>query len=337
MLLDHISNTTFRYKDILELDPDMSYQELHDLLEQWEAEGRICPVKRQGKTSFHPPVYQKYRKIRQAEDVSAYISEIRRLHMKMNLEGYRKNVSLYIEAKEDIDQLSEYLWKGKPIWSRTMSVKEKSFEIWKDEKFLESSKGRQILKFNGITLEDLGVYETPEPFFSKEFQKEGAVLVLENKDPWYSLGRLFFHEKTARILGEKIGLLVYGEGKKAEKKEALSRFLTETGWTQAEILYAGDIDREGIRIFDGMCRANPKLTIRLFSGLYKKMLQKAETPQELPDAPSRKNIIWNEDVLEAFSKEDREKIREILDQKKMIPQEIINYQDYKEMYRGEQC
>lgn len=32
--------------------------------------------------------------------------------MKMNLEGYRKNVSLYIEAKEDIDQLSEYLWKG---------------------------------------------------------------------------------------------------------------------------------------------------------------------------------------------------------------------------------
>ena len=53
MLLDHISNTTFRYKDILELDPDMSYQELHDLLEQWEAEGRICPVKRQGKTSFH--------------------------------------------------------------------------------------------------------------------------------------------------------------------------------------------------------------------------------------------------------------------------------------------
>ena len=157
MLLDRISNTTFRYKDILELDPDMSYQELHDLLEQWEAEGRICPVKRQGKTSFHPPVYQKYRKIRQAEDVSAYISEIRRLHMKMNLEGYRKNVSLYIEAKEDIDQLSEYLWKGKPIWSRTMSVKEKSFEIWKDEKFLESSKGRQILKFNGITLEDLGV------------------------------------------------------------------------------------------------------------------------------------------------------------------------------------
>ena len=86
-----------------------------------------------------------------------------------------------------------------------------------------------------------------------------------------------------------------------------------------------------------MCRANPKLTIRLFSGLYKKMLQKAETLQELPDAPSRKNIIWNEDVLEAFSKEDREKIREILDQKKMIPQEIINYQDYKEMYRGEQC
>ena len=29
MLLDRISNTTFRYKDILELDPDMSYQELH--------------------------------------------------------------------------------------------------------------------------------------------------------------------------------------------------------------------------------------------------------------------------------------------------------------------
>ena len=42
-------------------------------------------------------------------------------------------------------------------------------------------------------------------------------------------------------------------------------------------------------------------------------------------------------MQEAVGKEDREKMGETLDQKKMIPQEIINYQDYKEMYRGEQC
>ena len=46
MLLDRISNITFRYEDVLALKPDMNYQELHDLLEQWETEGRIRPVKR---------------------------------------------------------------------------------------------------------------------------------------------------------------------------------------------------------------------------------------------------------------------------------------------------
>ena len=41
MLLDRISNITFRYEDVLALKPDMNYQELHDLLEQWETEGVI--------------------------------------------------------------------------------------------------------------------------------------------------------------------------------------------------------------------------------------------------------------------------------------------------------
>lgn len=335
MLLDRISNITFRYEDVLALKPDMNYQELHDLLEQWETEGRVRPVKRQGKTSFRPSVYQMYRKIRKKQDVSAYVPEIRRLHTRLNVEGYLKNVPLYIEERDAVIRLSEYLWKSD--WSTDMSVKEKSFDIWGDEKFLESPGGRQMLKFHGITMEDLGVYETPEPFFSKELQKEGAVLVLENKDPWYSLGRLFSEEEICHLLGEEIGLLVYGEGKKVQRSGALTDYLREIGWEQAEILYGGDIDREGICIFDGMQKENPELKIRLFVRLYEEMLGKAEKIPELPDAPSRKDMEWNREVLRVFSDRNREWLGQILDRKKMIPQEIINYQDYRRMYRGETC
>ncbi len=77
--------------------------------------------------------------------------------------------------------------------------------------------------------------------------------------------------------------------------------------------------------------------IRLFAGIYEKMVQKAESLSKFPDAPSRRNIVWDQKILDDFSKETKEKIQEILEQKKMIPQEILNYQDYKEMCRGGEC
>ena len=113
--------------------------------------------------------------------------------------------------------------------------------------------------------------------------------------------------------------------------------MREIGWEQAEILYGGDIDREGICIFDGMQKENPELKIRLFVRLYEEMLGKAEKIPELPDAPSRKDMEWNREVLRVFSDRNREWLGQILDRKKMIPQEIINYQDYRRMYRGETC
>lgn len=336
-LLDRISGTTFRYHDILEQRPDMSYQELYAVLDCLEKEGKIRPIKNSGRTSFRPSVYQKYRKIPKKDDFSRWIPEIQRLNTKLNVEGYLKHPKSYAANREAIHQLSEFLWQEEAVCRLEMSVKEKSFAIWGDEKFLESSSGRQILRFNEITKSDLGFYETPEPFFSREFQKDGAVLVLENKDPWYSICRIFLKDKKYSLLGERIGLLIYGEGKKVQRLNALTDYLEEIEWDHAKILYVGDIDREGFAIFDGMRKGNPRCEIRLFAGIYEKMVQEAESLTKLPDAPSRREILWDQKILDAFSKETKEKIQEILEQKKMIPQEILNYQDYKEMCRGGEC
>lgn len=73
-----------------------------------------------------------------------------------------------------------------------MSVKERSFEIWGDEKFLESKGGKSILTFNMIDNEYLNFYYAPEPFFCieiKKKKKDSVLLIIENKDTWYSVGR----------------------------------------------------------------------------------------------------------------------------------------------------
>lgn len=341
--LSKIKNNRFGYEEIMELIPGLTYEELYDLLEDLCKRQVIAPVKKSGKTSFLPQVYREYKKLAVKQDHSHLMPEIRGLHPSLSIDRYLGSPGEYEDSREYILKLSKMLWQKDERLDQWMSVKEKSYAIWGDEKFLESRQGRSILSFHHLDGEKLHYFHAPEPFFCRLFQPEGKgdVLILENKDTWYSIGRAVKGGDTGQIAGLAVGLLVYGEGNKiTREQEGLSAFLEEMGYgkTGQKVWYAGDIDRAGVGIFYDAKRQNPALSIEPCLPLYYGMVRRARLGGQKPEmSEDRRAIGWNHDFLSYFTGPNRLLVRQVLEENRRIPQEILNYQDYMHMCKGQSC
>lgn len=326
--ISKIQKKRFRYEDILNLYPDMNYRQLFDILEELCELKQIAPIKKSGKTSFYPAVFREYKKLPPSVDYSCYIDEIAALNPRLNISRYLEKPGEFKELRDGICKLSEMLWKDDPRLQQKMSVKEKSFAIWGDEKYLESKSGSRILAFNQFDQVSLNYYYAPEPFFCRVFdQIAGDVIVIENKDTWYSIGEALKNSKNKRFLGVKAGLLVYGEGNKVTGEAALQTFVTEYGFEKRKILYAGDIDIAGILMFYGAVTHNREIMIQPFMPLYNKMAKRAKNLQMQPTDDNR-GRDWNTGFLDLFEEQNQEVVRKVLDENRRIPQEILSFQDY---------
>ena len=299
----------------------LSYGETGKALRMLEENGKITPVKNSGRCAFDASIYNNYRKVKETEDYSDFKSEILRLHPRL-VSYYLSHPKQYVSDEKNIVQLSDWLKKEE---KRKASVKERSFEIFGQEKFLQSKEGVSLLKRSGLSLPDLSCYETPEPFFMEETAEEGAVLILENKDPWFSLAGVM-RGKYHSFLKEEIGVLLYGEGRKAAS-ENLTSFLTSMHLNERKILYCGDIDAAGFHILMDVQKNNPSLSAEPFTALYERMAEKgyrencSEMTEDEKSSPVEIDWLgqWN-DYVNALQKE-----------KKRIPQEIFAGYEYEEM------
>ena len=73
-----------------------------------------------------------------------------------------------------------------------VSRKERSFEIFEQEKILDDSSIKSLIKSLGITQDDLCFYDTPEYCFHDYIpQKKNnmVLLICENKDIWFNIRR----------------------------------------------------------------------------------------------------------------------------------------------------
>ena len=127
---------------------------------------------------------------------------------------YLRNIETYDKDRLFVLQLNEYL-KGKiDNLQDSVSYNERSFEIWGREKFLLKEGGIRILKNLGLDPKDINVYDTTEPlaYYSHHKRVPQKILIIENKDTFYSMRRHLISGKTT-ILGSQIGTLIYGAGK----------------------------------------------------------------------------------------------------------------------------
>ncbi len=292
----------------------------------------IEPVKSSGINGKNPALYNKYRIIDLKVDNTEYENELMfNIHPSLKIDYYLRNINKYKEDRKYILQLSNYISKHKNLLNEPVSINERSFEIWNREKFLYKEGGLRILKNVGFSLHDLNIYETTEPlsYYSHHKNIPQNILILENKDTFYSMRRYLIN--TGRtILGLPIGSLVYGKGKGIFKSFKDFTFCVEPYLSDSsnQILYLGDLDYEGILIYEQLSAVfMDRIPIRPFSEAYVYMLEKAKSVI-LPKMKEGQNKNIGSLFLNSFNDNVRTEILEILRNNKYIPQEILSSRDF---------
>ncbi|MDV3426496.1 MAG: DUF2220 family protein [Bacillota bacterium] len=325
-------------KKILTLSEIQRYFNIDDYIKLTEFinslinEGILCVVKTSGLNGMNPPLYNKYRAADKKENLDSILSEINyNFPIEFQREYYLNNIKKYMLDKVYLEKLILFYREKRESLMMPMSINERSFAIWGEEKFLKDGRGQSILKNIGISIDALNIYRTPEPFvyFSLNKSKNQVVLIIENKDTWYTLRKLMIEGKNT-FLGERIDTIIYGAGKNIEKSLEEYEYTVEKYLLNpAEVYYFGDLDFEGIAIYERVNKKyRNKLNIQLYKSGYQAMIMLSRKVQL-----SKCSEKQNKNIGEVFLSDMepyRSEILSILRGGFYIPQEIVNYMVLKE-------
>ncbi len=287
------------------------------------------PVKNSGRNgNLKYPLFKKYRILMKEETPEETEKQIRQLHPALCRSGYlSSHTKEYLKHKTVIDCLNSFLFSKKA--GARISRKERSFVIFGREKVLDDPDVKSLLRRLEISEADLGFYDTPEYCFHDyipERKNDLRLLICENKDIWFNIRRCMFEDHFKSLFGVAIDGVVFGNGNKVSNKAgALVEYVKFMGNPAVTFFYWGDIDREGFDIFRRTREVNDSLDIDLFIPGYRKMIERAQSIC-LEDSPSsKKEGVSFEDLFEGFSAEEQTFLNGVLEENKLIPQEIIPY------------
>lgn len=318
-----------------------TYEQQYQYILALISEGRIKPLKASGTNGKHPALYYEYWQIEQKKDYSSFEEELKyQLHPMISIDYYLTHLKNYEQDRQWILRLSEYLKNSREKLDYTESANERSFEIWSHEKFLSRGQGKRILKNCGLEEEFLNIYQTTEPlaYYSRTRQVPQNILILENKDTFYSMRRHLMEESSnknvRRILGMEFETLIYGAGK-GILRSFLDFDLCVEAYMKDEknrIYYFGDLDYEGIGIYESLVQmVSGRWDILPFVRAYQAMLEKADKTcgmEKLPDTKEQQNRNIREEFFTHFPVEIVNKMKAVLESGKYIPQEILNIADF---------
>ena len=325
-------------EELLEKRERDSYESQYRYVMELIDTGKIKPVKSSAGNGRKPALHTQYWLVEEKPDYSAWEEELLyRTDTHINVEYYLRHLDMYDKDRAYVRRLSDYMRDQSDRLSGSISRNERSFEIWGEEKFLSGGAGRTILSRCKIDESVLNVYFTAEPFayFAAHRDVLQKILILENKDPFFGMRR-YLLEGNKRILGEKIGTLIYGAGKRVVssfREFAISAepYMKEPG---NELLYFGDLDYEGIGIYETLSAVfAAEGTIRPFVPAYLAMLNKGDSVKSLPLSKEHQNKNITGSFFSFFDEQTTGRMKKILESGRYIPQEILNTDDY----RGVPC
>lgn len=306
-------------------------------------DNKIKPVKASGTNGKSPALYKEYWIIEEKQDMSSYLNELNyALVPSISTDYYRAHISQYLEDRPWVLLLNDYLKQDN--FMTQMSENERSFDIWHREKFLKQEQGKKILKRCGLETGVLNYYKTTEPvaYYCATRQTPQKLLVIENKDTFYSMRRYLNGDCRKdseviprRIFGREIGTVIYGAGKGILRSFEDFRFCVEShvNAPENEILYFGDLDYEGIGIYERLAElfgaGENGCEIKPFTQAYEKMLEKAAQGVDfLPETSENQNRNLSGLFFSYFTESLKARMEQILEAGKYIPQESINITDF---------
>ncbi|MDI6617105.1 MAG: DUF2220 family protein [Clostridiales bacterium] len=311
------------------------YNEFVKVINELETKNIITPVKSSKLNGKRPPLYNRYNILPEQEDYSAIYDELmHKLNYRLNSEYYLKHPKQYEKDRPYVLKLSGFLNDRRYLLNMPISENERSFQIWNREKYLRSGGGKRLLNNLRFPIEMLNIYSTTEPlaYFSVNKNTPQKILIIENMDTFYTMRRYLLTDGEP-IFGENIATVMYGRGKD------IWRTFNDFGVCMEsyllcrynEILYLGDLDYEGILIFEEL-HENFKVNflIHPFVKAYNYMVDKSiKENMDLPKSKKGQNKNLKGIFVESFPLNYRERIDGILESGRYIPQEIINLGDLK--------
>lgn len=320
---------TISKMDLENLFAVSSVEELFGIIDVLSKQQILSPIKG-SKTNGNRvyPIYLKYKVLVPQDTYEKELEEIYALHPLLRNNDYlMKKPEEYKKYRSLLQKLDRYLFNRNKS-AISISRKERSFEIFDEEKILDNNHFCSLLERCGITSNILAFYDTPEYCFNDyipERKSNMTLLICENKDIWFNIRRMMFENHTMNIFDINIDGVVYGCGNKISGKDAALTSYTKFIGSEVEYYYWGDIDREGLNIYLRTVRNNPNIKIKLFVPAYEEMLHLAEK-RNIPQSNDERNYVEDYSVIFNSVKQNlRVTFEQIIQNNKRIPQEIITY------------
>ncbi len=261
-----------------------------------------------------------------------HLDELLSLSPPIDIDYYATHSDHYTRDREYILKIDNLI---RQCDSEVLTANERSYLLFGDEKAITtpteaSIDGDTILRNLKITLSDIKAKRVFEPFVSIQknfYALEGvsqrSVLIVENKDTFWTL-------QSALMSGEIAGihLVIYGEGNAILKK--FEYIQTVGGTPEDKYLYFGDIDQEGIFIYNQLRERYQEYDVRPAVSLYAYLLSKVGVEKAQPLRRSRSTKIFSlSPFIDFFDPDIGAGIRRIIQEQKYLPQEILNNTDIK--------
>ncbi len=327
---------TISKTDLENLLASSSDEELFGIIDALTEQQILSPIKG-SKTNGNRvyPIYLKYKVSIPQDTYETELEEINALHPLLLKNGYlQSKPDEYKKYRSFLQKLDYYLFERKEN-EISISRKERSFEIFDEEKALDNKSFSALLERIGMTANVLGFYDTPEYCFNDyipERKAEMTLLICENKDIWFNIRRMMFENHTSKLFDTHIDGVVYGCGNKISGLGALTTYTDFIG-SKVKYLYWGDIDRAGLNIYLGAARANPNIDVKLFVPAYEEMLRLSET-KNIPNSDDEHSHMDDySQIFELVNQKLRRLFEQSIQNNKRIPQEIINYAFLKDNMR----
>jgi len=312
------------------------YHEFHKAICNLVAEGKLKPTKDGKDTNGkQPALAKKYRIVEnQTQDFGEDL--IREIEMNFpliyNRGYYKSHLNQYLDDRDWILKLCAYHNRADCPLLDEMSINERFYDIFKLEKLGADSRIMSILRKLSIDFTVLNCYKTPEPFiyYSKNEVDVHRILIVENKDTWYTMRKL---------MKEGLGtfdVIIYGEGKKIlssieEIEVHQKQYFRDS---HVEYLYFGDLDDEGLNIFLMLKEKMKPVEINLWEDAYKTMLKVACDPEYWRKYKIQRNLSRPqvESALDFLSKAEMDNVMYCFSENLYLPQEIVNHQILRKMW-----
>lgn len=315
-----------------------SYEQLCKYVYRQVESGCLKPVKASGLNGKKPALYQQYWVADTDVDYSEYEEELKyKMSMQISVDYYLRHLAQYAADREWVQLLNQYFLDTQSGNPEPVSKNERSFQIWGREKFLQQEQGKKILKRCGVAASQLAYYETSEPlaYYSANRQTPQNLLILENKDTFYSMRRHLLDQSEdhkKEIFGIPFGTLIYGAGKGILRSFQDFSFCVEPYMQAKEnrIYYFGDLDYEGIGIYERLAQLFEQQEIMIcpFTQAYEKMMEKAGEVKKLPNTKEKQNRNLSGAFFSFFSEQTVSHMLQLLEREYYIPQEILNITDF---------